>query len=144
MGLITQLRGRVRRARHIWSWRWRYWWLDTKAGAQAQVVLCCVSALVVVVQFIYMGIAMASPRPAEPQHAIIWWVVYLIVMLVAAAVSYAMRPKPESAKPTQAQGPTTEDGQSVVRYWGTHWIDDEFLLAWKIVGRDPIKASGGK
>jgi hypothetical protein len=44
----------------------------------------------------------------------------------------------------RADGPTTEDGQAVMRYWGTHWIDDTFQLAWKVVGRDPIKAKGGK
>jgi len=140
MGLIVSMR----RARHVWSWRLRYWWLDTPSGAQAHVVVLCISMLIVVAQFIHLGIAALAPRPAEPQHAVIWWVVYLIVMLVAAAVSYAMRPKPENAKPVEGQGQTTEDGQSVKRYWGTHWIDDEFLLAWKITGRDPIKAKGGK
>lgn len=144
MGLISQARQRIHHRLHVWSWRWRYWWMDTPAGAQAHIVVLCLSALVVVCQFVGLAVAALNPRPMHEQHAVIWWVVYLIVMLVAAAVSYAMRPKPESAKPTEAQGPTTDDGQSVVRYWGTHWIDDEFLLAWKIVGRDPIRASGGK
>lgn len=145
MGLISKWQERYRRARHVWSWRARYWWLDTESGAQAHVLMFAVSTLVVIMQIIYAGIAMLTPHPAnEPQHAVIWWVVYLIVALVAAAVSYAMRPKPESAKPTTATGPTTDDGQSVRKYWGTHWEDDEFLLAWEIIGRDPIKASGGK
>ena len=145
MGLMSSMHARWRRARHVWSWRLRYWWLDTPSGAQAHMVVFCFSTLIVIIQFIHLGIMALTPRPpGEPQKSIIWWVVYLIVVLVAAAVSFAMRPKNESAKPTQAQGPTTDDGQSVVRYWGTHWIDDEFLLAWKIVGRDPIKASGGK
>ena len=30
--------------------------------------------------------------------------------------------------------------EAVTRYWGTHWADDQFLLAWKITGRDPIRA----
>lgn len=145
MGLISNWHERYRRLRHIWSWRVRYWWLDTPAGAQAHVVAFCISTLVVIAQLIHVSLVALLPRaPNAPQHAIIWWVAYLIVALVAAAVSYALRPKPESAKPTQASGPTTDDGQSVTKYWGTHWIDDEFLLAWRIVGRDPIKASGGK
>ncbi|MEO7067441.1 MAG: hypothetical protein ABI114_11070 [Rhodanobacter sp.] len=138
------LNTRVRHRCHVWRWRARYWWMDTHNGAIAHILLLCVSALVVVIQFIYAGIAMLAPPKREPQQAIIWWVVYLIVMLIAAAVSYAMRPKPQSKTQDNPTGPTTEDGQSVVRYWGTHWVDDEFLLAWKITGRDPIKASGGK
>lgn len=145
MGLISRTAAYLRRRCYVWSWRARYWWLDTPSGAHAHVLVFALAALVVMVQFIYAGIAALAPRPANaPQESIIWWVVYLIVALVAAGVAYAMRPKTENANPTQATGPTTEDGQSVVRYWGTHWIDDEFLLAWKIVGRDPIKASGGK
>jgi hypothetical protein len=144
MGLIQRMRERIRRVRHVWSWRARYWWLDTPGGAQAHVLALCMSLLVVIIQIIYAAVAALTPHPSGPQHAIIWWVAYLIVALVAAAVSYALRPKPESAKATEAQGPTTDDGQSVVRYWGTHWIDDEFVLAWKITGRDKIKASGGK
>jgi len=145
MGLIARLHARLRHRHYVWSWRMRYWWLDTSAGAQARIVVFCFATLIVVLQFIGLGIAALAPRPAgKPQESIIWWVVYVIVMLIAAAVSYAMRPKAPSAAPTQADGPTTVDGQSVMRFWGTHWIDDEFLLAWKIVGRDPIKASGGK
>jgi hypothetical protein len=135
----------LRQRRHVWTWRLRYWWLDTPSGAQAHVLAFCISLLVVIIQIIYAVVAALTPQPANaPRQAIVWWVAYLIVALVAAGVAYALRPKPESAKATEAQGPTTEDGQSVVRYWGTHWIDDEFLLAWKIVGRKPIKASGGK
>lgn len=72
------------------------------------------------------------------------WVVLIVIALVAAVVAYATRPKVEQPKQDTPQGPTTEDGQAVVRYWGTHWIDDTFQLAWKVVGRDKIKAKGGK
>lgn len=144
MGLIRRTVERARHRLHVWRWRWRYWWLDTRAGAQAQVVVCCVAALVVVGQFVHLAVASLQPEPVLQQHSVIWWVVYLIVALVAAAVSFAMRPKMDNKPADQVSGPTTEDGQSVKRYWGTHWIEDEFLLAWKIVGRDPIKASGGK
>jgi hypothetical protein len=144
MGLIAYLGRRA----HVWRWRVRYWWLDTPGGAQAQRLAFALSTVVVIVQVIYAGIAALIPAPArdprQPQQAIIWWVVYLIVALVAAAVSFAMRPKAENKPVDQVTGPTTDDGQSVIRYWGTHWIDDEFLLGWKITGRDPIKATGGK
>lgn len=144
MGLIARMVAQWRRLRHVWSWRIRYWWLDTRSGAQAQVVLCAVAALVVVVQLIHLSLAALAPQPAEPEHAIIWWVAYLITMLIAAAVSYVLRPKVQQTQPDTPPGQTTEDGQAVVRYWGTHWVDDEFLLAWMITGRDAIKTKGGK
>lgn len=141
MGLISA----VRRMHYVWSWRLRYWWLDTRGGQEAHVVLFCLAVLVVILQLIRVSIAtLLPPPPGEPVKAIYWWVVQLIILVIAAAISYALRPKPENAKPTEGRGPTTEDGQAVTRYWGTHWIEDEFLLAWKIVGRDPIKAKGGK
>ena len=145
MGLITRALTTLHHRATVWHWRWRYWWLDTPRGAQAQALLCAVCAVVVVVQAVYASVAALAPRPpGAPQHSFYWWVIYLVVAIVAAAVSYAMRPKQETPAQKEAEGPTTEDGQSVIRYWGTHWIGDEFLLAWKIVGRDKIKAKGGK
>lgn len=141
MGLMP----RLRRAHHVWNWRLRYWWLDTREGAAAHVVVFCMAVLVVILQLIKMSIAaLLPPPPGEPVKAVYWWVVQLIVMVVAAVVAYALRPKPENAKPQEGQGPTTEDGQATIRAWGTVWIPDVFLLAWKIVGRDPIRADGGK
>jgi hypothetical protein len=144
MGLTNRLARRAAHRLHVWSWRTRYWWLDTHAGAQAHIVACCLGVLVVVVQCVHLSVAALNPQPLREQHSIIWWVVYLIVALVAAAVSIALRPKVDNKPADQVTGPTTQDGQSVKRYWGTHWVDDEFLLGWKITGRDPIKASGGK
>jgi hypothetical protein len=135
----------LRRSRHIWLWRLRYWWMDTESGARAHVIVFALSTLVSVLDLIKLGVAAVMPRqPGEPAKAIIWWVAYLIVALVAAAIAYAMRPHIEKPKQDEPQGPTTEDGQAVIRYWGTHWIDDTFQLAWKVVGRDPIRAKGGK
>jgi heme/copper-type cytochrome/quinol oxidase subunit 2 len=141
MGLTTQLR----RLRHVWTWRLRYWWMDTDDGKRAHVAALCLSVLVVIVQLIRVAVAALVPPPAhQPRQAIVWWVVQIILLIVSAAISYALRPKPENAKPQDGEGPTTEDGQAVRRYWGTCWIDDTFQLAWKIVGRDPIRAKGGK
>lgn len=141
MGLTAYMR----RSLHVWSWRLRYWWLDTRGGAEAHVVLFCLSVLVVIAQLIRMSVAaFLTPAPGEPAKAVYWWVIQLIILVIAAAISYALRPKPEAPKPQEGQGQTTEDGQSVKRYWGTCWVDDEFLLAWKVTGRDPIKGEGGK
>lgn len=141
MGLTSHLR----RLRYVWGWRIRYWWMDTEDGQRAHVAALCLAVLVVIVQLVRMSVAALFPKPAhEPQQAVIWWVVQIILLIVSAIISYALRPKPENAKPVEGQGPTTEDGQAVHRYWGVHWIDDQFQLAWKVVGRIPIKAKGGK
>jgi hypothetical protein len=141
MGLIARIQQRL----HAWTWRLRYWWMDTESGLRAQVTACAIGAIACVLDLIHMAVVALAPRPAgQPAKAIIWWVAYIIVALVAAAIAYAMRPKVQQQPQKDPEGPTTEDGQAVIRYWGTHWIDDTFQLAWKVVGRDPIKAKGGK
>lgn len=73
-----------------------------------------------------------------------WWVVQLIIAIVAAIISYALMPKPEPPKPTEGDGPTVEDGRAVLIVDGPYWIDDEFILANKVVGKVPIKSGGKK
>lgn len=73
-----------------------------------------------------------------------WWIVQLAVMLVSAYISYAMRPKVEPPKPQEADVPTVEDGQAVKHHFGTVWISDEYVLAWKMMGTKAIKTKGGK
>jgi len=143
MGLIDYARER----RYVCAWRLRYWWLDTESGRRAHIVAFCLACLIVVLQLLRMAVAAHFPPPAgEPVKAIYWWVVQLIIMVIAAAVSYAMRPKPESQKQRQVESPTVEDGTVVKDHGGTVWIEheDNFLLAWKVVGQDAIKQSGGK
>lgn len=147
MGLIVsgRLGERARQRLHTWYWRLRYWWMDTPGGHGAQIGVACLAAFVSIVQFIRLGVAaLVPPPPGAPRHAIIWWVVILVVALVAGIIAAAMMPKAEKQQPTEGQGPTTEDGQAGILYWGTHWADDTFLLAWKVVGRDQIKGKGGK
>lgn len=147
MGLIkhSRLRDRIAYKCDTWYWRARYWWMDTRGGAEAHVVAFCLALFVVIAQLVRMSVAaLLPPPPGEPAKAVYWWVIQIIIAVVAAIISYALRPKIETQQPKDADGPTTEDGQAVVRYWGTHWIKDEFLLAWKVVGRDPIYGEGGK
>lgn len=135
----------IRRKADTWYWRGRHWWFDCPGGAYARAGLLVVGCLVVVLQIVRMSLAaLAPPSPQQPQQAVIWWVVYLVVALAAAALAYALMPKIEKQQPAEGQGPTTEDGQAGIVYWGVHWADDTFLLAWKVVGRDPIKGKGGK
>ncbi|MBE2232869.1 MAG: hypothetical protein IAE85_05185 [Anaerolinea sp.] len=141
MGLIT----RARRLHYVWSWRLRYWWLDTPAGAQAQMGVLAFAALVVIIQLIRMAmVALVPPSPGEPAKAIYWWVVQLIIAIVSAIISYAMRPKVEEQKPQAGKAPSTQDGQAVKDHFGTVWVEDEFILAWKMMGTDRIRSKGGK
>lgn len=147
MGVIDYNRPaeRLRRLHYVWSWRIRYWWMDTDAGKQANVMACCIGVLVVVLQLVRMGVAATMPPPAgEPVKAIYWWVVQLIIAIVAAVASYAMRPKPQQPKPQEGTVPVTEDGLAAKHYFGECWIEDEFQLAYKNVGTIPIKSKGGK
>lgn len=141
MGLIAS----IRRLHYVWSWRARYWWLDTRAGEIAQIVVLSMLCLLCILQLIKMVVASAlPPPPGEPVKSVYWWVIQLIILIVAAVISYAMRPKPQPPKPQEANAPTVEDGLSVKHHFGTVWVNDEFLLAWKLMGTVPIKTKGGK
>ena len=146
MGLIEKCRPseRLRAAVGLHALRLRYWYLDTDAGRRAQLWAFAGALLVLLVQIVRMVVAAAFPeaRPAEANPA--WWVVQLIIALVSALISYALRPKVEPPKPAEADMPTTEDGRAVPEAHGTVWIEDEFMLAYKVVGRVPIKEKAGK
>jgi hypothetical protein len=142
MGLMNTLRAHA----EMWHWRWRYWLLDTPDGQRAHIGMFIVSLLVCVAEVVY-GVVMAVAPPAgAPEMAIYNWIIYLIILIISALISYAMRPKPENAKPQQVESPTTEDGTPVKDWFGTCWIEheDRFLLAWRMTGRDAIRSKGGK
>ena len=141
MGLIES----IQRLHYVWSWRVRFWWLDTRSGERAHLIVMALAALVAAAQLLRMFVAaVVPPPPSEPVKSIYWWVVQLIIAIVAAAISYAMRPKPQPPTPSAADAPTTEDGLAAKHYFGTCWVTDEFLLAWKLMGTEPIKTKGGK
>lgn len=141
MGMMAVLRSK----RYSWWWRLRYWWMDTASGLRTRVVLSVLAGIVGIVQMVGMiFIARQVPDVDHPQHSVATAVVLLIIALVAAVVAIATMPKPKDQAPQQADSPTVQDGQSVKVVFGTRWVDDSAVLAWKITGRDPIKASGGK
>ena len=142
MELIAHIRHRVG---YVWYWRARHWWLDTQGGRVAQITTAVLLALGTVAETVHVTLsALAPPAGGAPHQAIIGVIIVLIVALVAAVVAIAMMPKPKQPAAQQAQTPVTDDGQNARRAYGAVWVDDSFLLAWAIVGRDPIKASGGK
>lgn len=147
MGLIEYNRPgeRLRKRVHVLHWRVRYWWMDTRSGSDARLALLCASLLVAVGQFALLAVEASSPpAPGEPVRALYWWVVQLIVAIVSAIISYALRPKPQGANPSQQEAPTVEDGQATLEVHGDVWIDDEFILAQQVVGKVPIKSGGKK
>lgn len=142
MGLIT----RMRRRANVWSWRARYWWMDTREGLVANITACVVLCLMVIA-FLVRGVVLAliAPLPPDaPASAIAPWVVQIVIAVVLALVSYALMPKADAPAPEQEKAPTVEDGLAVPEVYGTCWIDQEYMLAWKVMGRDKIKTKGGK
>lgn len=147
MGVIDYARPRERlqRMTHVYSWRLRYWWMDTESGAEWHKVVCWLAGLVLLVQVIRMAVVALVPGRDAPVEALWpWWVIQLIIALVSAVISYALRPKVEPPKPVAGDAPTVEDGQAAIEAYGEVWIDDEFILAHKVVGRTKIKSGGKK
>lgn len=141
MGLIA----RVKHRHYVWSWRVRYWWLDTPGGQRAQLSAFWLSCLVVVLQLLRLLVAAAvTPPSREPAQAIYWWVVQLCIVAISAAIMYSMRPKTQQPAPQEGKAPTTADGLAAKHYFGTCWVEDEFQLAWKNMGTIPIKSKSGK
>lgn len=150
MGVIPAVRcsERLRRARYVVGWRLRYWWMDTEGGAKTRATVLVLAALAALLQLVRMAVEAVRPTEqvvGEPALAY-WWVVQLIILIVAVAVAYAMRPRPEAPQERAIDPPTVKDGTAIKDHFGTVWVehDDSFLLAWKIVGRDAIKSKGGK
>ncbi len=52
MGLMS---ARLRRLHYVWSWRIRYWWLDTRSGARARAAVFVAAAIVCAVQLLRMA-----------------------------------------------------------------------------------------
>jgi len=140
--LIARLRHRVG---YVWYWRFRYWWFDKPQGAHARqcaligsLFLCCMYGVGTIV------VAARPHRTHAPQQAIIWFIVWAIVAIVAAlAVVLMSNRKPAAPQDAKANSPTNQDGKAARRYYGTFCIQDPAELGWKLVGKDPIYSDGG-
>lgn len=71
-------------------------------------------------------------------------IVALIIAVIMLVVAFLMMPKPKAAAGQKINSPTVQDGQSVKHHFGTCWVDDTFLLAWKVTGKSAIKGGGKK
>lgn len=81
-----------------------------------------------------------------PQVSRAWiqFLYYLGALIVSAIIMAALAPKPEKPDAPTARAPEAEDGKSVIRLYGTNWIDDPMVLGFKSMGQDPIKKKAGK
>jgi len=72
------------------------------------------------------------------------FVYYIVVLIVAAIIAYAMAPKPPTPEAAKGKVPDAEDGKAIIRAYGTIWVEDPIVLGFKTMGEDPIKKKGGK
>lgn len=87
---------------------------------------------------------MRPPPAHEPQQALVWWAVQLILMAVSYILTAVMTPKQKPPEPVKANVPVVEEGKGIEVIFGTVWIEDPTVLAFKEVGTKKIKAKGGK
>lgn len=72
----------------------------------------------------------------------IW--VQIGIMVVAALVSYALRPRVQPPAPAERRAPEAVDGTSIREVFGTVWIDNPMELAWRALEPIEIRRKGGK
>jgi hypothetical protein len=73
-------------------------------------------------------------------------VVQIIVAVVASILAVLLMPKPQidGAQAQQGQIPTAEEGRIIYKIYGTVWVDDSQVLAWRQLAPEPIQQKGGK
>lgn len=142
---LRSIVAKISKRASVYRWRVRYWWLDTEQGKRAHLSLLLLAALVAIVVAWRVLVAAFTPAPGQPHQSVIAAIVIAIIALIIALAAVLMMPDTPAPPPGKdAAAPTTEDGQNVKHHFGTVWVDDTFMLAWKIVGKVPIKSSGGK
>jgi hypothetical protein len=70
-----------------------------------------------------------------------WAAIVLIIVAIIVAV-WASKQGPPKTDTPKAEVPEVLDGRKIRRIYGTVWIDDPIVLAFKQVGTIPIKAKG--
>lgn len=128
----------------------RFWYLLEQLPARERLsrifaliaALAAIGALISYVRLQDAPVAEVNGMPVV--YAWVQIVVQIVIMIVSALISYAMRPKPKDPEVQKANVPVAEDGKGIVQIFGTVWIDDSILLGFKQMGTIPIKAKGGK
>lgn len=132
--------GRRRLVRAFWLVRyWLLWKHRRTALAVALMSAPAVAAFAI-------AHALFAPPAADgtPVQAFADWVVYAVLLVVSAVLSYALAPRPQASEAQQAERPHVKDGAGIVRVYGEVWIDDPVVIAWKPMGVDAIRKGGKK
>lgn len=145
--VITPPRTGLRRLWYVYSWRLRYWWFDTAGGQLCRRASCLGAALLGMVLAVRHVLVPAAPHvvAGTPVHeAFVWWVQLIIMVIASLASYYLSRTSTDTPEVQTADIPTTEEGTSVKRIYGTRRIKSPAVLAWQSNGTTPIKSNGGK
>ena len=70
--------------------------------------------------------------------------VFLAVLVVSVALMAAVRTKQETPAVQEGNAPTTEEGVKLRKVYGTVWVSEPSLVAFKKMGTIPIRSKGGK
>lgn len=136
------------------GWRWYVAYARLRVARlldlpTPQLIARC--AALVVAAGVAISFARAELLPAttesggiHTQQAYVQIIWMIVVLLISALISYALRPKPKTPEAAKANIPVVEDGKSAVRFYGTCWVDDPVVLAMRQLPPIPIRASGGK
>ena len=72
-------------------------------------------------------------------------VVQVVIAIVAAVVSsYLSMKNLPNASPSSGGVPEARDGTAIRKIYGTVWVDDSQVLAWKELPPEPIRKKAGK
>ena len=71
-----------------------------------------------------------------------WAAIIILVIAIIIAVTY--KPKTQSPEPAKSSAPEVLDGRKIRKIYGTVWVDDSMVLAWKQNGTVPIRSKGKK
>lgn len=72
------------------------------------------------------------------------WVAIVLIIVALIAAIYLSNISTPSQEAPQADVPEVLDGRKMRRIYGTVWIKDPIVLAFKQVGTERIKSKGGK
>jgi len=73
-----------------------------------------------------------------------WAIPYLVYAAISIAISYALRPKPNEAKPAsleEIEVPTAESDRSVPVIFGTVTIEGPNVVWWGDLDTDPVRSN---
>jgi len=64
----------------------------------------------------------------------------IVILIIAILIAVLYKPKTPKMEAAKATAPEVLDGRKIRKIYGTVWVDDSMMLAWKQAGTSPIKA----